>query len=306
MFSLLFQSLDLRYNYIGKLAKNSFTIYPDIRKLLLGYNKVHKIEPGSLSVLDELETLDLSHNAVEKVPDGLPESLRELRLDGNPVKDTRHVVDAIGLRVLSLNYCDLDRYPTLGVMPNLIELDVSYNPGVIDLDAMQLANTCRLARLDVTETGLFQAQRRGSHCRCRRVIEWVSAHKIRLTGLDRCPDPVDADFDGGPDDPGSVSCAEAPEMARVRYEACVSEWERRNAPHWILYAGAATLVVALLVLSIRFRLMILRNRRRDALKHLQTVNGVLSMTSLRERNTDVTNATDTNKKHLLGMPPFYL
>lgn len=303
LFSLLFQVLNLSYNYIGKLANDSFTIYPDIRKLLLGYNKVYKIEPGSLSVLEDLETLDLSHNAMDKVPNGLPESLRELYLNGNPIKDTRHVVGAIGLRVLSLNNCDLNRYPTLGVLPSLVELDVSYNQNVTDLDPMQLANTCRLAKLDVTETGLFQTRRRGSHCRCRRVMEWAIAYQIRLTGLVGCPDPVDADLDGGPDDPGSVSCARLPEMARVMYEACASEWERRNAPHWILYVLAATVLLSVLVLFIVYRLKMLRNRRRDAPKHLQVDNVILAMTSLGEHNID---AIDATKQRRSGTPPIFL
>lgn len=262
---MMLQTFDLRENYIGKLTNDSFAIYPNIKKLLMSYNQVHTIEPGSLRSLGELELLDLTQNAVKEVPKGLPKSLTRLLLNRNPVADMRPLATAVGLRVLQLQGCDLTAYPSVGVMPNLVELDVSDNSQIKDLDPAQLAATCRLARLNVTgATELFRPGQPGAHCRCRRVVQWAHTYKVTVYGLDQCPDPVSGDGEADSrDDPQSEACARAPDEALAVFKECMAEWEHRNTPYWAIASGlviAVALLVSLCVCLRRRR----RRRRRGA------------------------------------------
>lgn len=271
MFCFL-QRLDLRNNYIGKLANDSFTIYPNIRILLLSYNQVHTIEAESLEVLSDLKTLDLSQNAMKEVPAGLPKSLVTLYLNGNPVVDMRNLDRAVGLQVLHLRSCDLNGYPALGLLPNLVELDVSNNGRIRDLSPVQLAGTCRLAKLNVTGARLFPADRPGSHCRCRRVHEWAHTYKIQLMGVGPCPEPLAADKNGGDDDPGTENCARAPDEALAVFKACMAEWEHRNTPYWAICTGLAIVVAMLLALCVCLRRRRRRGRRHRAVDKMQQQN----------------------------------
>lgn len=246
---VVFQTFNLRGNYIGKLTSDSFSMYPSVKRLLLPYNKVHTVEPESLSALDSLEMLDLTQNAMKEVPPGLPKSLRWLFLSNNPVKDFENLSQAVGLQTLVLQNCELHAYPDLGVLPNLVELDVAENDDMTELDLVRLANTCRLAKLNVTDNiRLFEPERRGAHCRCRRVFEWASAYKIQLVGLSKCPEPLSDEVDsGGDDDPSGANCTRAPDAALAAFKTCMAEWEHRNTPYWAIGSGLAV-VVGLLVL----------------------------------------------------------
>lgn len=260
------ETLNLDHNYIGKLLNNSFSEYPNIKNLILSYNKVHTIEPGSLGSLGELEMLDLSQNAVKEVPAGLPKSLIQLKLNGNPVADMRQLATAVGLRVLQLRDCDLKAYPALGIMPNLVSLDVSENGEIVDLEPAQLALTCRLARLNVTgATNLFRPGTPGAHCRCQRVVQWAHTYKVTVYGLGHCPDPVAGDGETDvSDDPKSEACARAPEQALAAFKECMAEWEHRNTPYWAIGSGLAIVVGVLLALCVCMRRRRRRRRRGNA------------------------------------------
>jgi len=233
---------------------------------MLSFNKVHTIEPGALELLTELETLDLSQNAIKEVPAGLPKSLIQLKLNGNPVLDVRHLQTSVGLRVLQLRNCDLKAYPALGIMPNLVNLDVSENVDIVDLDPAQLAATCRLARLNVTgATRLFRPGTPGAHCRCRRVIQWLNTHKVTAFGLDHCPEPLAEDGETDiHDDPKDEACSRTPEQARVVFKECMAEWEHRNTPYWAIASGIVIAVAVLLALCVCMRRRRRRRRRGNA------------------------------------------
>lgn len=248
--------MDLRRNYIGKLTNDSFAACPHVKILLLSFNQVHTIEAGSLAVLGELETLDLTQNAVREVPAGLPGSLVALYLSSNPVTDTRNLDAAVGLRVLHLRRCELDGYPALAHARNLVELDVSDNGRIAYVNTVQLAGTCKLARLNVTNVRLFPGWRAGSYCRCRRVVEWARAHDIRVSGLGPGPQPLPADRNGGDDDPENGNCTRAPEEARAAFEACVAAG--RAATRWTASAAVAAVFACLVVFVAVFARRLIR------------------------------------------------
>lgn len=260
---------------------------------MLSFNKVHTIEAEALESLTELETLDLSQNAVTEVPAGLPKSLHKLYLNGNPVTNLQHLARAVGLEVLQLRSCDLNGYPELGLLPNLVDLDVSDNNRITDLTPIQLAGTCRLARLNLTETNLFRSDQPGSHCRCRRVVEWAETYKIRLIGLGPCPDPVEADSNGGDDDPNNENCARAPEAARVVFKECMAEWEHRNTPYWAIFMGLAIVVAVLLSLCVCLR-------RRSRRRHAEKVQSVPTTDCTKENNDSVAAGNKTEPAALLS------
>lgn len=256
--------LKLQDNRITKLTNSSFVIYPKIKELLLSDNVVHTIESGSLAVLDELELLDLSGNALQEAPVGLPASLVHLNLNKNPVKHMERLSRAVGLQVLKLSSCDLTEYPALGLMPNLVELDVSDNELVADLDPAKLAATCRLTRLDVTGcTALFQ--RPESRCRCLRAVEWAHTYKIRVVGMPPCPPAVDDG--GGGVDADNCTAAAATDEARAVFKNCMVEWEHRNTPYWAIGLGLAIVVAVLLALCVCLR----RRKRRRRTDKVQSV-----------------------------------
>ncbi|XP_050066154.1 uncharacterized protein LOC114130839 [Aphis gossypii] len=264
------ETFNLEHNYIGKLHNNSFAPYPNIKHLRLAFNKVHTIDQGSLASLSELDILDLSQNAVRTVPGGLPKSLTHLNLNANPVDvDMRPLATAVGLRTLQLKGCDLKAYPALGIMPNLVTLDVSENYDIEDLDPAQLAVTCRLARLNITGASkLFRPGQQGAHCRCRRVVQWTETHKVALYGLGhpvQCPEPVDGDGEADDrDDPNSDACARAPEQALAVFKECMAEWEHRNTPYWAIASGLAIAVALMVGLCVCMRRRRRRRRRRAA------------------------------------------
>lgn len=261
MFGFFAQTFDLRNNHIGRLANDSFDIYPKVKRLLLAFNKVHTVEPESLASLDELEMLDLTQNAIKEVPPGLPKSLQKLYLGGNPVADVHHLDTATGLQVLGLRESDLSVYPALGLLPNVVEVDVSGNYEMTTLDPARLAVTCRLAKLNVTDNvKLFEAGRPGSHCQCQRFIQWAKTYRIEVLGLTVCPDPVPEDRgSGGDDDPDTANCSRAPDAALVAYKDCMHVWERRNTPYWAIASGLVLFVGMLMALCVCLR----RRKRRQ-------------------------------------------
>lgn len=281
--------MDLRHNYIGRLKKDSFALYPSIKKLYMSMNKVHTVDADALEALTELELLDLSFNAIKEVPAGLPKSLHKLYLNGNPVQDTQHLGRAVGLQVLGLRFCDLNAYPALGLMPNLVELDVSENGGIRYLDPVQLAGTCRLAKLNVSGADLFPPEDPASHCQCRRVVEWARTYKIQVTGLGQCPDPVDGGGDVGGDDGNPNNCTRMPEAANAVFKECMAEWDHRNTPYWAICSGLVIGVALLMALCVCF----CRRRRRHG---ADKVPGGSSPVDTKERqNNDSVTATADNK-----------
>lgn len=236
----IFQRLDMRRNYIGKLSNDSFAMYPHIKILLLSFNQLRAIEAGSLAVLVGLETLDLAHNVLKEVPAGLPGSLVALYLDGNPLTDIRNLDRAAGLRVLGLNRGRLDEYPRPGLVPNLVELDLSDNYRIAELDPVRLAGTCRLTKLNVTDIEMFPGRLPGSHCRCRRLVQWAVAHNVLLVGMDPCPKPLDENDDYDDDHHHDDRCAGPPDEARAVYDTCM---DVRGTPYRAKLVGAASVVV---------------------------------------------------------------
>uniref|UniRef100_A0A2S2Q266 Leucine-rich repeat and immunoglobulin-like domain-containing nogo receptor-interacting protein 2 n=1 Tax=Sipha flava TaxID=143950 RepID=A0A2S2Q266_9HEMI len=219
------QILKLQTNRIAKLNNRSFVMYPKIKELLLSDNVVHTIKPGSLSVLDKLELLDLSGNALYEVPAGLPKSLVHLNLNMNPIKRMDQLSRAVGLQVLKLSRCGLVKYPALDVMPSLVELDVSGNDLLNDLDPVTLAATCRLSWLNVTGcTTLFQ--RPESRCRCLSAVKWTRNHNIQVFGMPPCP------VANGTSVANKCTAPTALHKTTALFERCMDEWDRRNTFRW--------------------------------------------------------------------------
>jgi len=209
--------LDLRKNYIGTLTNDSFVQHDTVKTLLLSFNRVHTVEPGSLRVLRELETLDLSQNALKVVPAGLPGSLVTLYLNGNPLSEVRNLDGAVDLKALHLRRCELNGYPALPPLSKLVELDVSDNGRITLLDPAQLAVTCRLSKLNVTNTKLFVDSGPESRCQCRRVAKWAREHAILVFGAVPCPNGVDVDG------PNNETCQLASDAADDAFDTCKAD-----------------------------------------------------------------------------------
>lgn len=280
---VVLQLLNLENNHIGKLDKDSFDLYPNIKKLYMAFNKVHTVEPHSLELLTELEILDLSDNAMREVPAGLPKSLHKLYLGANPIEDMSNLANALGLQTLSFRGSDLPGYPSLGVLPNLVELDVSEVSAIVDLDPVKLAGTCRLAKLNVTGTMLFQSGAPDSHCRCRRAEEWLLANKIHVYGMAPCPSPLRDD----------ENCTRVPEDAREVFKKCMAEWEHRNTPYWAIGFG---LMIVVAVIMLVFCFCVRRRRRGNRSRRSDKVQTVPPSTDCSKENSNKDSAAAAGNK----------
>ncbi|XP_050429882.1 toll-like receptor 8 [Adelges cooleyi] len=258
------ESLDLRHNYIRKLTNDSFTIYPSIKKLYLSTNAIFMVEAAAFDPLDDLEILDLEQNALKGVPPGLPKALKKLYLSSNPLGDVpdnnakadmTHLAEAVGLQVLHMRDCELRRFPHMGLLPNLVELDLASNP-IREIAPSDLAQLCRLTKLNVNETELFRDQQ--NVCQCRQLEKWANEYKVIIIGM-KCPDVVT-------DEPLNENCTAITDEARAVYKECMSEWEHRNMPYWAIGSGLLIIVAIIFILCLCWR----RRKRSDKTQSVPT------------------------------------
>ncbi|CAD7014813.1 leucine-rich repeat and immunoglobulin-like domain-containing nogo receptor-interacting protein 1 isoform X2 [Ceratitis capitata] len=229
--------LDLAFNRIKKLKRNSFERYTSVEILVLYENKIQSVEPGTFAQLTSLEEIDLSNNALVSIPleiFQLP-SLRNLYVDSNELFNLDRDLQALQtpiqapLEYLNVADCGLTNLPNLGVLPKLWQINASTNP-LTDLTMDTLANTCNLRTIDLTKTEL-------SNCACQQVtryLQYVGASvkfvPICVETLDNsiCPDPYNITV-------GSTTfhdCKTEAELAKV-----LSSWR------WWIIAAAVALTV---------------------------------------------------------------
>ncbi|XP_036331498.1 leucine-rich repeat and immunoglobulin-like domain-containing nogo receptor-interacting protein 1 [Rhagoletis pomonella] len=232
--------LDLAFNRIKKLRRNSFERYTSIKILVLYENKIQSVEPGTFAPLTSLEEIDLSNNALVTIPleiFQLP-SLRNLYVDSNELfnleRDLQGLETPIGapLEYLNVADCGLENLPNLGVLPKLWQINASSNP-LTDLTVNTLANMCNLRTMDLTKTDI-------NECACQQVnryLRYIGADvkyvPICMENLDNsiCPDPYNLTLESA----SFHSCKSEAELAKVL------SWR------WLIIAGAAAL--ALLVFT---------------------------------------------------------
>lgn len=116
-----------------------------------------KVEAGTFSQLELLETLDLSSNGLTSVPSdilNLP-SLRKLYLADNELynegfKSIKKPVRA-PLVYLNIALTEIDRIPDLGILAELLTLNVSGNI-LKQLTPQQFAPLCQIKFVDLNQT----------------------------------------------------------------------------------------------------------------------------------------------------------
>ncbi|XP_055602600.1 chondroadherin [Uranotaenia lowii] len=171
---------DLSFNRIRDLNRQSFTRYPDVKYLYLFENMIQNIEEGTFSELTSLEAIDLSNNALKTIPlefFRLP-LLRNLYVAHNALLDLVQDMDrlqkpiAAPLQVLNLADCWLQRLPNFGIMPDLWQLNISFNP-LVELTIDQFAPMCNLKSLDMngTQTPI---------CACQTITTELTARRTKI------------------------------------------------------------------------------------------------------------------------------
>lgn len=127
-----------RHNRIRKVSNADLIRYPYLTYLYLEDNLIVRLEDDTFAYLDDLISLDLSENALAKIPKSvfqLP-SLEKLFLSQNwninmveSIERAKPIISPIGLMNISYTTDESNIYdfPNLGVMPFLIELDISGN-----------------------------------------------------------------------------------------------------------------------------------------------------------------------------------
>lgn len=151
--------------------------------LYLFDNSIQKIEAGTFSQLKHLEVLDLTQNAFRFVPPeifNLP-NLRKLYLAENELGNEgfskiQKPVKA-PLVALSIATTEIDRIPDFGILPDLLELNVSMNVLKYFVPE-QFAVLCQIKHVDLNGTKV-------GACQCHKVNMFIE-HELQRQPLLQC------------------------------------------------------------------------------------------------------------------------
>lgn len=178
--------LDLSYNRIRKLKKNSFERYGSIKYLLLYDNMIQSVEPDTFAHMSSLQEIDISNNALLTIPleiFQLP-SLRNIYADSNDLINlTSDLVKLkkpiqAPLEYLNVADCGLEDLPDLGILPNLLQINASSNP-LTQITMENFAQMCHIQIIDLLKTQL-------PNCACLQIVEYANLRKLKRSFLPIC------------------------------------------------------------------------------------------------------------------------
>lgn len=240
--------LDLSDNKIRILSNSSFIYYTSLQILYLSDNRILYIEEGTFLPLTELKTLDLSSNSLRKVPYVLPSSLVKLYLAANPIEEVSFS-NANSLQYLSLADNHFETLPTLGLMPSLVQLNLSETKIYPRLTPDFLATMCRLQLLHLPNNLLASQE---ESCDCLRLAAWIQERHIKVDHLN-CK-PLETE--------NRLQCnTTVPPQTMELYAACLDEWDDMNMPYLALFLGSACLLTIILI---AFLIWLRRRRSRTS------------------------------------------
>lgn len=133
------ETLDLSQNLAPKIDARAFERLPNLKELKLDRMGLQEIDSSTFEPLTSLTHLDLHGNLLEEIDvERFPRSLQKLRLDGNNLKEIKHLnrtrFPALNSLTLSQNHLDCDY---------LDELRAQFNDRIILVDAFKQKNgTC--------------------------------------------------------------------------------------------------------------------------------------------------------------------
>lgn len=142
-----------------------------------------KIEIGTFSHLTLLETLDLSQNGLQMVPTeilNLP-NLRKLYLADNDLenKGFESIEKPVKAPLVYLNIAatEIDKLPDLGILPDLIHLNISMNK-LKHLKPEQFAPLCQLKHVDFNKTDV-------GDCDCHKINMFIE-YELQKSAILQC------------------------------------------------------------------------------------------------------------------------
>ncbi|XP_055311112.1 chondroadherin-like isoform X2 [Sitodiplosis mosellana] len=179
---------DLSINRIKELTKKSFTRYSDIKLLYLFENRIKTIEKGTFAHLTGLEAIDLSSNSLSSISVELFKlpRLRNIYYSDNPLlkigNDLKHLEKPITapLQKLFMAYCDLSSIPDLGILPDLVYLNVSFNL-FDEITPQQFSPLCSLNTLVIENSTHL------SPCTCKSLQAYLDRRLIYVNHTFDCP-----------------------------------------------------------------------------------------------------------------------
>ncbi|KAK7571930.1 hypothetical protein V9T40_014402 [Parthenolecanium corni] len=255
--------LDLSYNLIRELYNNTFSCCTSIQFLYLQGNAIYEVASHVFAPLSSLQVLDLNRNVLGEIPKNLPSSLQRLYIDENPPifknEPVLEISSLTSLTVLTSSSQKLQVFPRFdGVIPNLIELNVSNNAFKF-ITPQDLAPLCQLQFLRVSGEKLFTD--REYQCDCLRFQKWVEDFKIN----------VDTKVTCSTEKPEACILEHTNETLQIR-EKCLSELSARKLPYKLMIGSG--IIAVILCIGI---LLYIRHRRRKRNKS-KTVGGQNSRT----------------------------
>ncbi|KAL1448073.1 hypothetical protein WDU94_012364, partial [Cyamophila willieti] len=178
-----------------------------------------------------------------------------LYVGNNPIpSDQLNLHNAHSLQFLSLQKSAYTQAPDIGVLPNLVELDLTRN-SITNLTSVHLAPFCRLQML-LLDDDVFPENE--MFCDCERLKSYTTAKNIVvMPGLvckpdesqtaDSCPPPV------------------IPDETLSRFSSCESE--SRQFPNWAISSLLLVLFVACVAVG-----LVMWRRRRDATRRKKSTS----------------------------------
>ncbi|XP_024086025.1 biglycan isoform X2 [Cimex lectularius] len=238
--------LDASTNRIRKLKNDSFVHLTSLKFLYLSDNAITSIEAGAFSPLQDLEALDLTLNAIRDLPPLLPTSLRRLYLSENPLQ-TVPLQNAVSLEYVSLANCELNSLPYLGILPQLLQINLTGN-AIESLFVEQLAAFCHLETLEIP-TSLLNSKYTSS-CECVRVHSWAINNSIYMIPLLNCSVA------------NETECfTNTSSLVNEAFSSCQLAYQQIATSRWIIsIIGAVVVLLLVIVLVLLWRRKLSRSR----------------------------------------------
>ncbi|GAB6024281.1 TOLL-like receptor [Chamberlinius hualienensis] len=182
----ILESIDLSFNNIQTIKKNSYDTVRHLNFLNLSHNQITDLNKSYI-FLSRVLTLDLSHNQLKEIDySNIPKGLLTLLLRGNLITDLRlnSFYNSLELTFIDLSRNKLQNVSGTNLSPNLEVIDLSYNEikkleisksNVKNLKDINLTNNSLSILIETNlDADIFNLTNNPIGCNCEN--SWIIKH----------------------------------------------------------------------------------------------------------------------------------